>query len=73
MSAPQKTIHNAITGETITRDFTTDELAQLEIDKAHNKKLAADEAKANADKQTARQALLDKLGITADEAKLLLG
>ena len=73
MSAPQKTIHNALTGETITRDYTTDELTQLEIDKAHNKKLAADEAKADADKQAARQAVLDKLGLTADEVTALLG
>jgi hypothetical protein len=33
----------------------------------------AEQAKADADKQAARQALLDKLGITNDEAKLLLG
>ena len=73
MSAPQKTIHDALTGETITRDYTTDELAQLEIDKAHDKKLAADEAKADADKQATRQAVLDKLGLTANEVTALLG
>ena len=33
----------------------------------------ADKAKADADKASARTALLAKLGITADEAKLLLG
>ena len=73
MSALQKTIHDAFTGETITRDYSTDELAQLEIDKAHDKKLAADEAKADADKQAARQAVLDKLGLTTDEVAALLG
>jgi hypothetical protein len=31
------------------------------------------QAKAAADKATARQAVLDRLGITADEAALLLG
>ena len=31
------------------------------------------QAKAKADKATAKAALLDKLGITADEAALLLG
>ena len=32
MTTPQITIHNALTGETITRDMTSDELAQLEKD-----------------------------------------
>jgi hypothetical protein len=31
------------------------------------------QAKAETDKSTARQAVLDRLGITADEAALLLG
>jgi len=31
------------------------------------------QAKAQADKATAKQAVLDRLGITADEAALLLG
>ena len=31
------------------------------------------QAKVQADKASAREALLDRLGITADEAKLLLG
>ena len=73
MTTPQITIINAITGETITRDYTTDELAQLEIDKAQAVKDAADKAKADADKQAARQAVLDKLGLTADEITALLG
>lgn len=73
MSAPQKTIHDALTGETITRDFTTDEIAQLEIDKAHDKKLAANEAKADTAKAAARQAVLDKLNLTVDEVAALLG
>ena len=33
----------------------------------------AEQAKANADKQAARQAVLDKLGLTADEITALLG
>lgn len=73
MTTPQITIINAITGETITRNYTTDELAQLEIDKAQAVKDAADKAKADADKQAARQAVLDKLGLTADEITALLG
>ena len=33
----------------------------------------AEQAKADADKQAARQAVLDKLGLTADEVAALLG
>jgi selenocysteine lyase/cysteine desulfurase len=73
MSTPQITIHNAATGETITRDYNKAELAQHEIDKAQAAKDAADKTKADADKQAARQAVLDKLGLTADEIAALLG
>ena len=73
MTTPQITIHNAITGETITRDFNADELAQLKTDQAQAVKDAADKAKADAAKQAARQAVLDKLGLTADEVAALLG
>ena len=69
MTTPQKTIHDCITSETITRDLNADELAELKADKLLTDQAAAD-ATARA---TARQALLDKLGITADEAKLLFG
>jgi hypothetical protein len=61
-------IHNVETGEVIERDATPEELAQAEKDaKATADKLAAEAAHA-----TAKAALLEKLGITADEAKLLL-
>jgi len=51
------------------REMNDAEYAQYEIDQAANKA----EAKAQADKAAARQAVIDKLGITADEAALLLG
>lgn len=63
------TIHNVETGQVIEREMTADELAQWEADKAAAEAAAAEAAA----KEVARQALLDKLGITADEAKLLLG
>ena len=69
MTTPQTMVHNAITGEIVTRNFNASELAQAEADKIAQDQAAAD-AKASA---SARQAVLDKLGITADEAKLLLG
>jgi hypothetical protein len=67
------TIHDCTTGETITRDLTADEIAQHEADEAQAAKNAADKAKADADKQAARQTVLDKLGLTANEVTALLG
>jgi hypothetical protein len=61
--------HNIETGEAIERDATADELAQMEIDAA---KFEAEE-QARLDKESAKAALLAKLGIDEDEAKLLLG
>jgi len=68
-SKPQVKIVNCETGEEIVRDATTEEIAQMELDAA-NAATAKAEADAKADE---KQALLDRLGITADEAKLLLG
>ena len=56
-------------GTEIEREMNADELAEFE---ARLAKAEAEAAEAAA-KEAARQALLDKLGITADEAKLLLG
>jgi hypothetical protein len=61
-------IHNVSTGEVIERQMNAAELAQLEIDKLANDAIKAEDAKAAADKA----ALLAKLGISADEAKLLI-
>jgi hypothetical protein len=66
---PMVRIHNAETDEVIDREMNDDEFAQYEADKAAQ--LAA-QAEADA-KAAEKQALLDRLGITADEAKLLLG
>ena len=69
----QKTIHNVLTGEIITRDYTAAEMAEFKADKAQADKDLADKAKADANKQAARQAVLDKLGLTADEVAALRG
>ena len=61
-------IHNVETGEVIEREMNAEELAQQAKDKSEAKARTEAEAKAEADKA----ALLAKLGITADEAKLLL-
>ena len=61
-------IHNLQTNEVIDREMNAEELAQYETDKANAEAKAQAEAEAIAKKA----ALLDKLGITEDEAKLLL-
>ena len=69
MSNPTIRIHDVETDEIIDREMTNEEFAD------YKKRQDADavreaEIEAKADK---KQALLDRLGITADEAKLLLG
>jgi hypothetical protein len=59
-----------IDGDTITdRDMNEAEIAIHAAAQAQAKA----QVKAETDKATARQAVLDRLGITADEAALLLG
>lgn len=66
---PQVKIVNATTGEEIVRDANADEIAQMELDAA-NDKAAKDAIKA---KETAKAAILDRIGLTADELKTILG
>jgi hypothetical protein len=68
-SRPMVRIHDLEINEIIDREMNDAEFAQYEIDKA-NTEAKAVEMQARA---VARQALLDRLGLTADEAKLLLG
>jgi hypothetical protein len=63
MNKPQIQIGNEM------RDMNADELAQHELDKVE----AEAQAEAQATKAAARQAVLDKLGLTANEAAALLG
>ncbi len=61
--------HNATTGEVIEREMTDEEIARSkEIDL-----LIQAEREAEAAQATQKVALLAKLGITEDEARLLLG
>ncbi len=69
MSIPMVKIINVETGEEIIREMNEEELTQLEIDKEKEIQRQA-EAKAKAE---AKAALLERLGITEEEAKLLLG
>jgi hypothetical protein len=69
MTKEMITIHNAETGEVIEREMTKAETDQLNADRAEAKA----RAEAEAQKATEKVALLAKLGITEDEARLLLG
>jgi nucleoid-associated protein YgaU len=72
MPKPTKLIINCETKEQIEVELTDEEVAQLEADRA---KAEADKVKADADAATKAEAkaeLLAKLGITAEEAALLL-
>jgi len=68
-SKPQVKIVNCETGEEIVRDATAQEIAQIEVYAAQE---LAEKAEAEA-KATTKAAILDRLGLTADEAKLILG
>lgn len=69
MAKPLIRIHDLTTDEIIDREMTDAEFAKYKLDQAEQ---AAKQAEAEA-KAEARQAVLDRLGLTADEAKLLLG
>jgi hypothetical protein len=65
----QISIYDHKTGETVVREMTKDELSQ-----AAEYTIASEQTqKMIADMATAKQAVLDKLGLTADEAAALLG
>ena len=64
-----KLIVNCETGETVERELVKAEKDQQKIDEVVSAKIEAEiEAKA-----TAKQLIADRLGLTADELKLLLG
>lgn len=61
-------IHNSETNEIIDREMTADELAEYEA----GQKLQADKLVAAEQASADKAELLQRLGITADEVKLLL-
>ncbi len=68
MSRPLIRIHDLATDEIIDREMNDAEFAQHQADQAAN---AIEQAEAEA-KATAKAALLAQLGITEEQAKLLL-
>lgn len=69
MPKPIITIHNVETGETVEREMNAAEFKQYEADQL----AAKARSEAEVSKAAEKSALLAKLGITEDEAKLLLG
>lgn len=65
--------HNIETGEISEVELTAAEVKQRESDAIAYAKSKTDVQQAAADKAAAKAALFAKLGITADEAALLLG
>jgi hypothetical protein len=69
MSKPTITIYDVATGEVVERPMNAEEIEQYKIDQAATKaKLEKENAALEA-----KAALFAKLGITAEEAALLLG
>jgi hypothetical protein len=68
-SKPQVKIVNCTTGEEIVRDANADEIAKIEAIQAMELII-----KAEADaKEVAKSAILERIGLTADELKTILG
>jgi len=68
MTKPMIRIHDVETGEIVDREMTADEIKAHDADAAALKALE----NANAAKAISKAALLERLGITAEEAALLL-
>jgi EAL domain-containing protein (putative c-di-GMP-specific phosphodiesterase class I) len=68
MSKPMIKIHNVQTGEIVEREMNAEEIAQMASDAAETQA----QMEAEAAKAAEKVALLEQLGITADQAKLLL-
>lgn len=68
MTKPIITIHDLATGQTVEREMNAAEFKQYEADQI----AAQTRAEVEIAKAAAKSALLAKLGITEDEARLLL-
>ncbi len=69
LTRPMVRIHNIETNEIIDREMNNDEFSQYEADQLS---LAIKKAEAEA-KAAEKQAILDRIGLTADELKMILG
>jgi hypothetical protein len=69
MSKPMVRIHDLSTNEVIDREMTAAEFKEYET----NKKLQLEKQAEAEAKAAAKQAIADRLGLTADELQVLLG
>lgn len=72
MPNPTKVIIDCSTGEVTEIELTAEEIQQREDDRVAYEAAKAEEATAAALKAEAKAGLLERLGITAEEAELLL-
>ena len=69
----KKTEYFALTGETVEVEMTKDEIAEVaQLKKEYDANIKAQKADAEL-KAAQKQAIADRLGITADELKTILG
>jgi hypothetical protein len=73
MTRPTRVEVNCTTGETSIIELTDAEIAEMEAAAVEAEAQRKADEKAAADKAAARAAILDRLGLTADEAAILLG
>ena len=66
---PTKLIVDCSTGQTTEVELTAEEIAQMKLD---TERFEAKQAEADA-KEAQRQAILDRIGLTSDELKTILG
>ena len=69
LTRPMKRIHDLTTNEIIDREMNDAEFAQYQADQAAE---AIKQAEAEA-REAAKAAILDRIGLTADELKTILG
>ena len=69
MAKPQIKVVNAETNDEVIRDATVAEIAQMKSD-AEQSKVEKDAADAKA---SSKQSILNRIGLTADELKTILG
>jgi hypothetical protein len=73
MTRPTRVEVNCTTGETSIIELTDAEILEMEAAAAEAEVQRKADKKAEADRAKARTAILDRLGLTADEAAILLG
>lgn len=66
-------IINVETGQVVERPYSDEELKAFELEKKKNDELSEKLDREEKAKTSARQAILDRLGLTEEEARLLLG